>query len=125
MDVEDADGGDEGGDEGEGEGGDGGGEQQPRVMFNVAPPLSSRRISGEASFFSSTSPGGDADRRDVVPLLLARTAARLLARAAVRTALARFVGSGRALSTRASRVHAAGNADGSDSPIITGRGVTV
>ena len=62
-------------------------------------------------------------RADAIPLLLARTAALLLVRDAVITAFAFLVGSGRALSTCASPL-AAGVVDGSESPMITGRGAT-
>jgi len=53
--------------------GEGGGNDSI-VMFREDAPSLSRKVSGSA--LSSTSPGGEADRRDVVPLLLARRAAR-------------------------------------------------
>jgi hypothetical protein len=66
------------------------------VMLKEDPPSPSRKASG-VSLSRSLVVG---DWRDV-PLLLARRVARLLARAAVRAALARFVGRGLALSARA------------------------
>ena len=74
-------------------------------MLRTSSSPTPRSFSGVVS--SSTSPGGDVNWRDVVLLLLARMDARWLARAAVRTALARFVGRGLALSMRVLRVRAA------------------
>jgi len=67
-------------------------------MFSAVTPSSSRRISGAASS-SLTFSGEGVERLAVEPLFLARTAALLLARDAVRTALARLVGRGLGLST--------------------------
>jgi len=92
---EDGEGGEEGG-EGEGGEGGGGGDVSPIVMLKEVPPSSSRKAPRGSSPRSLLI--GDA--RDV-PLLFARRVARLLAHAAVRAALAPFVGRGLALSTRA------------------------
>jgi hypothetical protein len=87
--------------EGEGEGGEGCSDcsdVSDVVMLKEDSPSPSRKASG-VSLSRSLVVG---DWRDIpVPLLLARRVAHLLARAAVRAALARFVGRGLALSTRA------------------------
>ena len=67
------------------------------VMFKEDSPSPSRRASGGS--LSLVVGDADADWRKV-PLLFARRDARWLARAAVRAALARFVGRGLALSMR-------------------------
>jgi hypothetical protein len=95
--------------EGEGGEGGGGGDVAPMVMLKEDPPSPSRKASGGSSPRSLLV--GDW-LGVLVPLLLARRVARLLARVAVRAALARFVGRGLALSTRAKRVVVSGTGGG-------------
>ena len=90
--------GEEGSDEVDG-GGSGG--EEHRVVSSVFSPSPSRRISGAASSSLPSSLGGEVERQVVVHLFLANTAALWLERAAVRAALARFIGRGLGLRTRA------------------------